>query len=646
MSRPRLSIRNRLLALGLIPLLALVALSAISLRGVVSERGETQELVRLVGLSTRLANLVHTMQGERGMTSGFVSSKGATMADTLPQARKATDQATAEVTQFLAEHGTLPADVRAAAGEAMTSVQGAVDQRASADAYEKPAPEYVAAYTKPVNELLEALASVTYATNDADMTRDLGALAALASAKESAGLERAQLTTVFATNSFAPGQEARVTGLLNQRLAYLSTFVLLGGAEVRAEVDTLNASAPAKEVAALEQKALGTQKDFGVDPKAWFSTATSYIDGMRALEVDLQHHVSEQAADLASAATRTVALWAAAVVLIVAGTLAVLWWTLRAIMASLRRIEIVLAGLREGRLDERVEILGEDEITDMGISLNSALDAVEPAMASIRRASRDLRDAAGQLSGVAVELQTTSSASAQQAEGVSSSADDVSRDVDSLAGAGEELKFAIREISQSASAAQTIVDNAVSSAQEEARTVSELEQSSARIDDVLKTVAAISEQTNLLALNATIEAARAGEAGKGFAVVANEVKELAQETTRATEDIARRVEQLRTDTRAATARIDEVGSTVAEMSSVQAAIAAAVEEQTATTHSIGDHVGQAASGTRAIATRVQEVAAMARRADASAGTTQTSAESLEALSTQLSGIVDRFRVRG
>lgn len=230
MSRPRLSIRNRLLALGLIPLLALVALSAISLRGVVSERGETQELVRLVGLSTRLANLVHTMQGERGMTSGFVSSKGATMADTLPQARKATDQATAEVTQFLAEHGTLPADVRAAAGEAMTSVQGAVDQRASADAFEKPAPEYVAAYTKPVNELLEALASVTYATNDADMTRDLGALAALASAKESAGLERAQLTTVFATNSFAPGQEARVTGLLNQRLAYLSTFVLLGGA--------------------------------------------------------------------------------------------------------------------------------------------------------------------------------------------------------------------------------------------------------------------------------------------------------------------------------------------------------------------------------------------------------------------------------
>lgn len=283
MSRPRLSIRNRLLALGLVPLLALLFIGTISLRGVLAERAETQQLVSLVGLSSRVSDLVHALQGERGMTSGFVTSKGAKMADTLPTARQGTDAAAASVTQYLADHSDLPQDVRGTTEAAMNTLRTTLGERAGADAFAKPAPEYVAAYTKPVDGLLEALASVTYATTNADLTRDLGALAALASAKESTGLERAQLNAALTAKKFAPGQAERVTGLLNQRAAYLGTYVLLGGAEVKDDVEAMQSSAAVTKVRELETAALAAGGPTG-DSTAWFAAATSYIDAMRGLE--------------------------------------------------------------------------------------------------------------------------------------------------------------------------------------------------------------------------------------------------------------------------------------------------------------------------------------------------------------------------
>jgi methyl-accepting chemotaxis protein len=172
--------------------------------------------------------------------------------------------------------------------------------------------------------------------------------------------------------------------------------------------------------------------------------------------------------------------------------------------------------------------------------------------------------------------------------------------------------------------------------------VTKLGDSSAEIGDVVKVITSIAEQTNLLALNATIEAARAGEAGKGFAVVANEVKELAQETAKATEDIARRVQAIQGDTTEAVDAIGEIAAIVAQISDRQTTIASAVEEQTATTQEMSRSVAEAAGGTGQIAANITSVSTAADATTQALGQTRTAVDELSRMAADLRTTVARF----
>ncbi|HEY0535246.1 MAG TPA: methyl-accepting chemotaxis protein, partial [Actinoplanes sp.] len=230
-----------------------------------------------------------------------------------------------------------------------------------------------------------------------------------------------------------------------------------------------------------------------------------------------------------------------------------------------------------------------------------------------------------------------------QAQTVSAAAEQISRSVDAVSAGSEQMGAAIREISQNAAEAAQVASEAVELASSTSVTMNKLGESSAEIGNVIKVITAIAEQTNLLALNATIEAARAGEAGKGFAVVASEVKDLAQETARATEDISRRVQTIQADTDGAVTAIEKITTVIARISDFQTTIASAVEEQTATTGEMNRSVTQAATGTGDIAQNITGVAESARITSEGVVQTQQATAELTRMSTDLKQLVSAFR---
>ena len=181
-------------------------------------------------------------------------------------------------------------------------------------------------------------------------------------------------------------------------------------------------------------------------------------------------------------------------------------------------------------------------------------------------------------------------------------------------------------------------------AEETNQTIDKLGVSGQEIGKVIKVITSIAQQTNLLALNATIEAARAGEAGKGFAVVANEVKELAKETARATEEIGQKIDAIQADTQAAVRAIGQVSEIINQVNDISGTIATAVEEQTATTNEIGRNVTDAARGTSEIAQNVSKVATATEQTNEGAQSTQSAAQSLSEMASQLQLLVNRFAI--
>ncbi|SHN47357.1 methyl-accepting chemotaxis protein [Cryptosporangium aurantiacum] len=368
----------------------------------------------------------------------------------------------------------------------------------------------------------------------------------------------------------------------------------------------------------------------------WLRVINVFID----LEASMNQDVTSETRDIADGFfTVMLALCVVAVLL----AIAVAWWVTRSITRPLDEAGTVLRAVAQGDLTRRLDVASNDEVGQMGRSMNTALAAIGGVMAEFDRSAGRLAGASARIGELSATIATDAVESSSQADVVSAAADEVSRNVQVVATGAGEMGTSIREISHNANEAATVGAQAVTAVETTTATISRLGESSREIGDVVKTITSIAEQTNLLALNATIEAARAGESGKGFAVVANEVKELAQETARATEDISRRVEAIQNDTGSAVAAIGDVTRVITQINDYQTTIASAVEEQTATTTEMNRSVAEAASGSTRIAASIGGVAEASRATTASVAQSQDAARELADVSSQLQGLIAGFR---
>ena len=387
------------------------------------------------------------------------------------------------------------------------------------------------------------------------------------------------------------------------------------------------------------------------DRETWVAERADIADLGRTMLDDLaavSAHVGEEMAAMAadsdaqaSAATRTtivIALIGLAVAIALGLLLA------RAIRRSVVEVQTSVTAMATGDLTAVPQVHGRDELGLMAQALGQAQDAMRSTLSGVAEVSSAVAAASEEMSAAGAQVASGAEETSAQAGVVAAAAEQVSRNVQAVAAGAEQMGASIREIAQNAHEAAKVAEEATAVAASTNDTVAKLGVSSREIGDVVKVITTIAEQTNLLALNATIEAARAGEAGKGFAVVAGEVKELAQETAKATEDIARRVEAIQADTDGAVAAIGQIAAIIASINDYQMTIASAVEEQTATTNEMSRGVGEAATGAGEIAANITGVATAAQSTTEVIAQMEGAIRELAQMSEDLRGRVAAFRI--
>jgi methyl-accepting chemotaxis protein len=312
-----------------------------------------------------------------------------------------------------------------------------------------------------------------------------------------------------------------------------------------------------------------------------------------------------------------------------------------------------LAGLRKDGSEFPIEI-GLNWFVTNGTTLALAAvvditerrrveDATRKLLDGIIDNIQTLASSSEELTSVSQQMASSSEETRAQANVVSGAAENMSKSAQAVSKSVEDLGASIREIAKSAHEAAKVATTGVEVANTTTTTVAKLGESSAEIGKVLKVITSIAQQTNLLALNATIEAARAGEAGKGFAVVANEVKELAKETAKATEDIGQKIDAIRQVTQGAVEAIAQISKIIIHINDYPSTIASAVEQQSATAREIGLSGAEAARGSAEIARNITSVAQASRHAAEGAGNTQKAASELAQMAAELQRLVEQFQ---
>jgi methyl-accepting chemotaxis protein len=669
---------SRRLALAIsVPAALLIGVTANDLSAKWSMHVEMGKLSPLADGVARVGRLVHELQRERGMSAVYIASKRAQMRSELPAQRKATDEyrkpATASMAQLSAT--TASTELRDAIRSAEAAIGMLDARRTEVDGLAMAGPASFAFYTDTIGKLLAVTNEIAKASGQGGVSMAISAYVNLVQGKERAGQERALGAAGITTGKFDLAGYSRLLGLVSAQEVYFAVFAAAATPAQREFLaKTLSGSAvdrvsQMREIAAVG----GLSGDMnGLDSKAWFDATTARIDLLKTVEDRAANDLMALTSALEDEATRALAALSAIIAVGCALSIAIVMFIARGITRPLNAMTRAMGDLAAGDLAAVVPGLRrKDEVGEMAQAVEVfKANAIERVRLEAEQKENEARAAARRkaemhkladgfeaavggvvncVSSASTELEAAASALTRTAEttqqlsgAVAAASEQASGNVQSVASATNEMAASVNEIGRQVHESSRIAGEAVTQAEKTDARIAELSQAAQRIGDVVKLITAVAEQTNLLALNATIEAARAGEAGRGFAVVAQEVKALAAQTAKATEEIGSQIVSMQMATQDSVAAIKEIGGTIGRISEIAGAIAAAVEEQGAATQEIARNVQQAARSTAEVATNITDLNKGASETGSASAQVYSSAEGLSREGNRLKTEVEKF----